>query len=407
MERVPNRAPFLASIIAGIISQSGNLFAAIAIPWYVLATTGSAAKMGIVGFFQLVPTVIAAVFGGALADRVGHKRISVLADIVSGVSVAAIPLLDYTVGLRFWELLALVFFGAVIDAPGSTARQAIFPDLIELGGVSLERANGIGSMVQGITSLLVPPLAGVSIAWFGASRVLWLDAISFFVSAALYWAVVPSFRHHHETNEPYWDQVLSGLRFLRASPTLFTITVIAAAINLLTAPLYGIVLAVLAKDAYGSSKALGWMLGAQGAGALASLLLYSARGDKWPRRQTVLLGFMLFSLPTIVVALVHHLWIAVAAMAITGVGLGPINPVVFTILQERTPAAMRGRVFGGVTAAALVASPLGYLVGGSVVEQVGPRPVIFGIGVLLSLFATPVAFLSSLREMDRPKPAAT
>lgn len=373
----------------------------------MLATTGSAAKMGVVGFVQLVPTVIAAVIGGALVDRVGHKRISVIADIVSGLSVAAIPLLDSTTGLRFWELLVLVFLGAVIDAPGTTARQAIFPDLIELGGVSLERANGINSMVQGVTVLIIPPLAGIGIAWLDASTVLWIDGVSFFVSAALYWAVVPSFRHHHETGEPYWDQVMSGLRFLRGAPALFTITVISAAINLLTAPLYGIMLAVLAKEAYGSSKALGWMLGAQGGGALASLLLYSARGAHWPRRRTVLIGFLLFSLPTMMVAMVHHLWLAVAAMAITGLGLGPINPVVYTILQERTPPAMRGRVFGGVTATALVASPLGMLIAGSVVQHFGTRPVIFAIGVLLALCASPIAFLPALREMERTAPTPT
>src|SRR5438128_1193039 len=134
VEQRRNVAPFWASLIADSISLAGNRFTNIAIPWYVLATTGSAARMGVVGFVGLVPTVIAAGAGGALVDRVGHKRISVLADIVSGVSVAAIPLLDMMVGLRFWQLLVLVFAGAVFDSPGGTARSAMFPDLAELGG---------------------------------------------------------------------------------------------------------------------------------------------------------------------------------------------------------------------------------------------------------------------------------
>jgi MFS family permease len=103
------RLPLIASLTAGAISQAGNNFTNIAIPWYVLATTGSAARMGIVGFVQLVPTVVSSVFGGALVDRVGHKRIAVIADVVSGLSVAAIPLIQRTIGLQFWQLLLLVF----------------------------------------------------------------------------------------------------------------------------------------------------------------------------------------------------------------------------------------------------------------------------------------------------------
>lgn len=394
-------APFWASLIADFISLAGNRFTAIAVPWYVLATTGSAAKMGIVGFVGLVPTVIAAAFGGALVDRVGHKRISVFADIVSGLSVAAIPLLDMTIGIQFWQLLALVFAGALFDSPGGTARSAMYPDLANLGGVSLERANSLTSISQNLNNLLIPPLAGIAIAALGASHVLWLDAASFAISAAVYWAVVPSFHQIRETAEPYWTQVKAGLSFLRQSRLLTVILLLSAFINMLTAPLFGLAFAVLAKDVYGSSRALGWMLGAEGLGAVASLAIYSSRGAGWSRRRTVVFGFFLFCLPILVVAATSHLWLVAVALAISGIGIGPTNPVIFTILQERTPVELRGRVFGGVIACALVASPLGMLVVGGVIQRAGARPVIFGIGVLLLAAGLLLANAKSLHDMDR------
>ena len=70
----------------------------------------------------MLPTVLGALLGGAPLDRLGRKRASVLADLASGASVAAIPLLYHTVGLAFWQLLVLVFLGALLDAPGNTAR---------------------------------------------------------------------------------------------------------------------------------------------------------------------------------------------------------------------------------------------------------------------------------------------
>src|SRR5262245_36963353 len=121
------RLPFYALLSATAISLVGNAMTALAIPWFVLETTGSAAKTGISGFFAILPTAISAFFGGPLVDRLGSKRASVLSDVASGVSVATIPLLYATVGLEFWHLLGLVFLGAFLDAPGATARQALLP----------------------------------------------------------------------------------------------------------------------------------------------------------------------------------------------------------------------------------------------------------------------------------------
>ncbi|MGH2593842.1 MAG: MFS transporter, partial [Anaerolineae bacterium] len=74
----------------------GNVFATIAIPWFVLQTTGSATQTGITGFFTILPVVLAGFFGGTLIDRVGYKRTSIIADLASGVTVALIPFLHFT-----------------------------------------------------------------------------------------------------------------------------------------------------------------------------------------------------------------------------------------------------------------------------------------------------------------------
>jgi len=395
------RLPLIASLTAGAISQAGNNFTNVAIPWYVLATTGSAARMGLVGFVGLVPTVLGSVFGGAIVDRMGHKRISVFADIVSGLAVAGIPLLGATVGIQFWELLALVFVGALFDSPGGTARSAMLPDLVEVAGATLERANGLSGMVQSVVQIGVPPLAGVAIGLMGAGRVLWIDAASFAISATVYQAFVPSIHKPVETSESYREQVFGGFRFIRASSLLMTLFVFSAFVNLLTNSFFGVVITVLAHDNYGSARALGWMLGAPGVGALASLALYSRRGAKWSRRLTVVLGFAVFSVPLTIAAYTQTLWIAVIALAVSGFGAGPINAVLFTLLQERTPAAMRGRVFGSVIALVLVAAPLGVLSTGTLVGIAGARPIGVGIGLLVTVGAGLLAVVPTLRDMDR------
>src|SRR5919106_4964319 len=127
------RAPLYALFGADAISLTGNSVAQLAFPWFVLITTGSPALTGLAVFFNFLPVVLAGFFGGVIVDRLGFRTTSVIADLGSAAAVAAIPLLHSTAGIELWQLLALVFLGALLDAPGTTARQALFPDLVQLG----------------------------------------------------------------------------------------------------------------------------------------------------------------------------------------------------------------------------------------------------------------------------------
>src|SRR5512134_2809932 len=110
-----NSLPLIALLTANAISLVGNVLSAIAIPWFVLQTTGSATRTGITGFFTVLPVVLAGFLGGTLVDRLGYKCTSIIADLASGVTVAITPLLYFTIGLAFWQLMVLVFLGALLD----------------------------------------------------------------------------------------------------------------------------------------------------------------------------------------------------------------------------------------------------------------------------------------------------
>lgn len=93
---------------ANAVSETGNVLAFVTIPWFVLQTTGSAARTGLAGGAFLLAAVVAGVAGGPVVDRLGFKRTSIVADLAGAVTVALIPLLYHTVGLSFWQLLVLV-----------------------------------------------------------------------------------------------------------------------------------------------------------------------------------------------------------------------------------------------------------------------------------------------------------
>jgi MFS family permease len=124
--RWSRRLPLFSLFAANTISFVGNVLTALAIPWFVLQTTGSVAQTGLTAFFSTLPLVLSAFFSSALVDRLGYQRTSVLGDLASGLTVALVPFLTQTVGLAFWQLLVLVFLGGLLKAPGSTARSALF-----------------------------------------------------------------------------------------------------------------------------------------------------------------------------------------------------------------------------------------------------------------------------------------
>src|SRR3990172_6102140 len=178
-----NAVPLYSLFAANAISMVGNVLANVAIPWFVLQTTGSATQTGITGFFTVLPVVLTGFFGGTLVDRLGYKRTSIIADLASGFTVALIPLLYFTIGLEFWQLMVLVFLGALLDSPGSTARNALLPELAEMAQLPIERATSLIHIIERSARLVGAPLSGLLIAWIGTENVLWLDAVSFFISA--------------------------------------------------------------------------------------------------------------------------------------------------------------------------------------------------------------------------------
>jgi MFS family permease len=395
------KRPLYALYVADAISLSGNAVAQLAIPWFVLTTTGSAALTGLAVFFNFLPIVLATFFGGVIVDRVGFRTTSIVADLASSGAVAAIPLLHTTVGIEIWQLFALVFLGALLDAPGATARAALLPDAVELAGVRLERATGIRAGIQQGSLLVGAPIGGVLIAEVGATAALWLDAASFLVSAALVAIAVPRPQREAEPDERgrFFAELAEGLRFIWDRRLLRAIVLTVVVTNFLDAPLI-VVLAVFAEEAYGSAADLGLIFGVFGGAALTGALLYSAFGHRLPRRLTFLCCFLVTPSFYFVLATLPSLPVALAAVAVSGLASGPINPLLATVMFELTPSGLRGRVLGAVRAGAWASIPAGVLLGGLVVGTFGVAATFLTIGLCYVAVTAYGFFNPAFRDLE-------
>lgn len=395
------RAPLLALFAANAVSLTGNVAALLAIPWFVLQTTGSATKTGVTAFAGLLPVVLSGLFGGALVDRLGYRRTSIVADLASAAAVAAIPLLHATVGLEFWQLVILVFLGGLLDAPGGTARAALLPDVAERAGWGFERATGATAVVERFSRLAGAPLAGVLIGFTGPTNVLWIDAASFLVSAALVAFGVPRpVVQRDPTRTSYIRELRDGYAFLRRDRTLAVLVSLVTLTNLLDAVAM-IALPVLAHDVYRSPVSLGLMTAAGGGGSVIGALAFAAVGYRLSRRAVFTWGFIVVTVSFPVAAAFPPLAFLLVAKTISGIASGPLNPVIDTVFLERVPAGMRGRVFGMTQAVAWATIPFGVLVAGAVIETIGLRATLLASGAAYLAITVGARFSTALRDLDR------
>ena len=399
------RAPILVLLAANAVSETGNVLAFVAIPWFVLQTTGSAVRTGLTGAAFLLAAVMAGIFGGPVVDRLGFKRASIVADVAGAVTVALVPLLYHTVGLLFWQLLVLVFLGGFLDAPGHTARQSLVPGLARGAGMGIERANSAFQGIQFGSLLFGPLLAGLLISLFAASNVLWIDAATFLFSAALVATMVPTPAPRSDAGarrvSRYLAELAEGLAFIRRDRLVLWMFGIGVVANSLAVPLFAVVLPFFAREAYGSAVDLGLMLGGFGSGALAGTVLYGIFGDRLPRRATLVSAISLLGVPFWVLVATPPLGVTIGALFVAGFALGPPNPLTYSVLQERTPPRMLGRVLGAGVSLSMVGAPGGMVLCGYALEALGLRPTLVGVSACY-LTVGLIAFLSpALHELNK------
>lgn len=395
------RLPLYSLVAANIISQLGNSITNLAIVWYVIETTGSAANAGLAGFFTLLPMVLATFFGGALVDRLGRKLMSIVSDLASGATILAIPVLHQTVGLPLIGLFALIFCGALLDAPGETARRAMIPELARKAGMPLERATSLTQSATATVQLMGPIIAGVLVAAIGTSNVLYVDAATFAVSALIVARFLPAMPAVIERGGRYFEEVAEGLRFLRSHRLLITILTTALVLNFFASPFGGVMLPVFANEEGWGARSLGFLFSGFGAGTIVGSVTFGIIGPRLPRRLPMILALGFSGIVIVGFAAVQVVAIAVVLAFLVGISLGIVNPITSTIFLERVPDELRGRVLGAISAVSMCASPIGMLVAGPTVEVIGVRSGFVIVGAVFFLVAVWLLSRPVLREMER------
>jgi MFS family permease len=366
--------------------------------------TNDPAAAGFVVAAGALPTLFASLASGVIIDRLGRQRTSVGSDVFSATSAAMIPVFALLGVLTYPLVVVASVIGAIFDPVGVTAREAMLPDVAKKAQLKLERVNGIHEAVWGMAWLIGPGIAGLLIGTIGAERSFWAMFAGFVVSALLIGlARMPKPAPRTGEGEHWLAEALDGLRYVWREPAIRSTAVLSTLAFTLAYAVIAVVLPVV-YERLDQPGLLGVLLMAYSAGGIAGALLYSAVGDRMPRRPAFAAGLAASATLAAVFAFSPPYWVQLVTMAIGGFMAGPVNPIVNVVLQERTAEEIRGRALGMVFALAYALFPIGYVAAGLMINAVGIAWTfgLMAIGIALSAFWAMVT--PALRGINAPEP---
>jgi MFS family permease len=393
------RQPALLALLAReAVSLAGSQMTWVALPWFVLTTTGSATKMAIVVAVEAAALGVVGFAAGNLVSRLGPRRTMLISDAWRAPLMAAIPALHYLDLLSFPLLLVIVFAVGAVGTPSFASKAALVPAIVGEEEGPVGEANALLQIANRVSFVLGPPLAGVLIGLMGATTVLLIDAATFALGFLLIALFVRVGARVSETDES--RGLAAGVRFLFRDRLLrpWSIAIIAGDVGWLA---FFVCMPFLVLTRFGDQpEILGWILGGFGVGAvLGNLVIF-----RIVRRVDQLLvgsvGEVFMVLPIWLFLADLEPGFLVAAMVAAGLANGVVNAPIWTIFTVRTPPALRTKAWAAIVATTSLLGPLVLLGTGPALDSIGLTET------LLAIFAVQTAagllfMVAGLRERVR------
>ncbi len=392
------------------LAAAANGISLVALPWLVLQRTGSAASASVVAAAATFPLLAATLIAGTAVDFLGRRRVAMLADLLSALSVAAIPVLALIAGMDVLNtavLAALAALGAFFDPAGMTARQSMLPEAAERAGWTLDKTNSVYEATFSLAYITGPGIGGMLIALIGAVNTMWVTAAAFGCAIlAMAGLRLSGAQPPQQQPDGVVSGMLEGLRFVWNNKVLRTLGLIDLSITGLYLPMEAVLFPKYFSDRNEPSQ-LGWVLMALSIGGLVGALSWTVLSRITSRRAVVLTATMTFGLAALAIGFLPPLPVILVLSAIVGLVYGPIGPIYNSVMQTRTPEHLRGRVVGVMTSMAYAAGPVGFLIAGPLVDRFGLTVAFLALAVPIVIIAASCPWIPALRELDDAAPRSS
>jgi DHA3 family macrolide efflux protein-like MFS transporter len=406
-------ARFITIWIGQQFSLIGSALVQFALIWWLTSKTGSATILATASLVALLPQIVLGPFVGALIDRWNRRIIMIVADSSIAAATAILIVLFATGHIQIWHIFAILLIrslGGAFHYPAMAASTSLM-----VPREHLARISGMNQTVQGVVSIVSPPVGAWLLAVLQTHQILMIDigTAAFAILPLLFISIPVPPRQAAQANgdaqqTSYWHDLRDGLAYVGKWPGLFGMILLAMLLNFMLIPSSSLLPLIVKNEFRGGALELGWVETSFGVGIVVGGLILSAWGGFRRRIVTSLIGVIGIGLGVVATGLAPAgmLYLLLAACFITGFtqvfANGPLN----AIFQSAVEPDMQGRVMSLISAGATAMMPLSLLVAGPVSDWLGVRAW-YLIGGGSCILATLVAFfIPAIMNIENNKSGA-
>jgi MFS family permease len=397
--------PFRRYIIGSAISDTGTWMQVMAQGWVMSALTSQALMLGMVNFAAGIPTLALTAIGGSAADRYDKRMILIATQIVQIGTAITLGVLAFTGKIQIWHVIALAAVLGVCVAFEMPAISALVPELVKkeqiATAIALDRSVFHGSRLVG------PSLAGLFVAWWGTASAFFCNAISFLALIVALISLPARAKGTAEEEEQRRSGFKEGLLFVRSDRTILSMIALIALITIFVFPVLSVMMPLYVRNELQlGPTAFGRLMAISAIGSLfGSIGLLSVARElrlKFMTAAAIVVAIGLFLLSRS-----HSFLLTACCLGSLAVGLSLNFGLAGTIVQERSPAALRGRVSAIFGLSFFGLMPIAGLMITGVSDWIGMRPALGVAAVLFVIGSVTVLTLAGRTVCERPETAAT
>lgn len=370
--------------IGGFVSNTGRWFQVLAIPAIIWQLTENAAWVGLAGFSQMLPMALVGPVAGALADRHDRRRMLLVTQSLQATATLALMVM-WMAGVRsptaFVVVSAIAGLCAGLNLP---AWQAFVSELVPRD--LLLNAITLNSMQFNSARMLGPVLAGVVLASAGPAWAFFVNFCSFGgVLIAL--ALIDTTGRPRRPADPFRPvaDFAETIGYIRRSPGIASAITVVLLVGFCGFPIQ-VLSVVFAEDVFETGPSgFGLLLTMMGTGAVLAGPVVAGIGDSISRSRLELFALVGYASGVITFSLAPIFPVALVALMLVGACHLTSASLLNTTVQLQVDESRRAKVLSAYIMALTVASPLGQLTLGQLIELFGPRPVVFGAGSTMLL----------------------
>ncbi|MFZ5916296.1 MAG: MFS transporter [Chloroflexota bacterium] len=401
------QTPFFTIWIGQALSLVGSQLAQFALVWWLTEATGSATVLAMATLAAVLPGVVLGPFAGALVDRWDRRKVMLVADSFVALVSAGLAYLFWIEAVSIWHIYAAMLaraLGGAFHWPAMHASTSLM-----VPQKHLSRVAGLNHTMQGVLSVVAPPLGAILLSLLPLQGIMGLDVITALMAIVpLFFVTIP--RPQKTTADDQaaarpslWREMQAGLRYVWAWPGLMAILFMAMVINFVVNPAFSLMPLLVTEHLGGGALQLGWLESAWGIGIVMGGLLLSVWGGFRRRVYTSLSGLVLGGLGIMGIGLApaNGLGLALAALFVAGFTSPLIDGPFFAILQARVAPEMQGRVFTVVVSFAQAMQPLSLAVAGPVSDAIGVRSWYVLGGAVFALIGAAAFFVPAVVNIEQ------